>query len=123
MQFEVEGAKELRRAMKRAGLDVKDLKMVHRQIADTVVSRAKGGAPVRSGRLRDSIRPGATQTAAIVRAGEPRCPTRTNPLGLAETQHQAQPFLVEAAHDTETNGPSCTPGRRDIIETIERTTP
>lgn len=55
--------------MRRMGADMKDLTAINREVADKVVGEARGRAPVRSGRLRRSIKPKATQTRAAVRAG------------------------------------------------------
>jgi hypothetical protein len=125
VQYKVDGAKQLRRAMKRAGLDVADLRSVHKQIAELVVGPAKAASPVRTGRLRDSVRPGATQTAAIVRAGRSKIPY-AGPIhwGWPARNIKAQPFLVEAAHDTESRWLKLyADALDDIIETIERSTP
>lgn len=70
--IKIDGGRELRRTLRQAGVDMKELKQVHRQVGTIVTGRAQGWAPVRTGRLAASVRPGATQTAAIIRAGNNR---------------------------------------------------
>lgn len=77
--IKVLGARQLRTSLKAAGDDFRDLKDLHRQIAHIISDAAKGRAPVsdrsiRPGRLRDSIRPAGTKTAAIVRIGKKSVP-------------------------------------------------
>lgn len=65
----VRGAKELRREMRRAGVDMAELKTANREAANVVLPIAEGLAPIRTGALRASMRTGATQKAGIVKAG------------------------------------------------------
>lgn len=108
----VAGARELRRALKQAGVDVReDIKDAHREVGNIVVSRARALVPVapptmRSavpGLLRDSIRPGATQTAAIVRAGTNKKVPYANPIHWGWHRRHIRPslFLARAAAETE----------------------
>lgn len=104
---QIDGAREFRRAARAAGLDLKDLRQVHKAVAGIVVNRAKGWAPTRTGALAASIRAGATQTAAIVRAGNNR-KSRTgvpyaNPIhwGWRARGITANPFLSYSAQNTE----------------------
>lgn len=75
-RVEVEGAKELRRLLK--DLDEKEIpkavRLANKSAADVIAREAKTRAPVRTGRLRNSIRSGATKAAATVRAGNKRVP-------------------------------------------------
>lgn len=107
----VEGARELRAALRKAGLDMKDeIKDAHRSVAETVISRARELCPVAPadmtsavpGLLRDSLRPGATQTAAIARAGKKRVPYAA-PIHWGWFKRGILPslFLAKAASDTE----------------------
>lgn len=104
---EIEGAKEFRRAAKKAGLDLRDLRDVHKAVAGIVVSRAKSWAPRRSGSLAGTIRAGATQRAAIVRAGNNRTSKTgvpyANPIhwGWKAKGIKANPFLSYSAQNTE----------------------
>lgn len=97
----VEGARELRASMKRAGEDLGELKNAHREVASQV---ARATQPPRlTGRLAGNVRPGASATAAMVRAGGARVPY-AGPIhwGWPARGIAAQPFIVDAAQRTET---------------------
>jgi hypothetical protein len=68
----VEGGNVLRRTLKQAGADMKDLSAVNRQVANVVLPVAKATAPYgpsANGHIRNTVRAGATQKTATVRAG------------------------------------------------------
>lgn len=101
--FTVDGADQLRRSMRKAGVDMTRLKDAHRDVADTVSKRARGTAPQGpTGRLAASTRPGATQKAAIIRAGKKSVPY-AGPIhwGWPRRGIRAQPWLQEAAQESE----------------------
>jgi hypothetical protein len=102
----VEGGRELRRKFREAGDDMTDLKDLHKQLADDVAGTAKTKVPVRSGRLRNSVRGSGTKTAARVRAGNNRKSGPTSvpyaaPIhfGWRARGIRPQPFLYEALDD------------------------
>jgi hypothetical protein len=99
-RIEVVGARRLRATMKRAGIDLQELKTAHREAADIVVHNTR--APAVSGRLAATVRPGATKTMAIVRAGYASVPY-AGPIhwGWPRRNIRAQPFLSEAATSSE----------------------
>ena len=99
-QIRVEGARRLRATMKRAGIDLQELKDAHREAADVVVGATR--APSRTGRLAGTVRPGATKTMAIVRAGYASVPY-AGPIhwGWPKRNIRAQPFLSDAAQSSE----------------------
>lgn len=98
----VEGAKELRASLKRAGADMKDFTAAHRAVSTLVAGRAGPATPRVSGRLAGSIRPGGTQTQAIARAGGVAVPY-ANPIhwGWPARNIRASLFLTTTAADTE----------------------
>lgn len=110
----VDGARELRRALKKAGIDLKDeIKAAHRGgVADKVITRARTTVPIappasmttaKPGLLRDSLRSAGTQTAAIARAGKKRVPY-AGPIqwgGWHRRNIRPSLFLTRAAADTE----------------------
>jgi hypothetical protein len=100
--MQVEGARELRRTMKAAGEDLSDLKETHLRVASQVVPVARTLAPKRSGRLANSIRPGGTKTAAVIKAGGKAVPY-ANPIhwGWGRRHIAANPWMARAAKQTE----------------------
>lgn len=94
----VTGAAELRRALKRMGDDLEDLKDIHREAGDLVAGTARGDAPVLTGTLAGDIRAGATKTRAYVSVGRKRIPY-AGPIhfGWPARNIQAQPFLYAAS--------------------------
>ncbi|WEV67969.1 HK97 gp10 family phage protein [Bifidobacterium sp. ESL0769] len=100
--IEIKGASQLARTLRKAGADAKDLKDVNRKAADVVVPVAKGGVPVRSHRLENSIRSGATQKAGVIRAGRKSVPY-AGPIHWGWPGHHIKPhtFLTDAAKSTE----------------------
>jgi hypothetical protein len=97
----VEGARELRRTLKRAGDDLSDLKDTHATVARIVAGAA---TPPRgpTGRLAASVRGSGTKTASVVRAGRKAVPY-AGPIhwGWRRRNIEAQPFLTTAAASTE----------------------
>lgn len=71
MQIDVEGARELRRNLRKAGGPAlnQGMKLIHQEIAGPVAALAKRKAPRRSGRLVSKIRPSSTTTMARIQAG------------------------------------------------------
>ena len=99
---EVEGAARLRRTLRAAGADLEQLRAAHAAAAAIATEAAANRAPVRSGTLAATVRGSGTKTAGIVRAGFARVPY-AGPIhwGWPARSITAQPFIVEAAQDTE----------------------
>lgn len=129
----VDGARELRSALKKAGLDLKDdIKAAHKDVASIVVARARVLVPVAPatmttaspGLLRDSLRPAGTQTAAIARAGKKRVPY-ANPIHWGWFKRNIKPnlFLTRAASETEPKWVAEYEAKFDkVLEEIENST-
>lgn len=102
MTARVAGGRELRRTLRKAGLDMKQLTAVNRRAAETVVRAALPATPRRSGALAQSVRAGATQRAGIVRAGRKAMPY-AGPIhwGWPARGIEPQPWLQNAAQATE----------------------
>lgn len=113
---QVEGARELRRTLKKAGVDIKDdLKTAHKSSAQIVMSRAVNLCPVAPasmtsavpGLLRDTLRAAGTQTAAIVRGGNNRRSAKGVPYagpihwGWHRRNIRPNKFLTRAAAESE----------------------
>jgi HK97 gp10 family phage protein len=96
-RVQIEGAKELRKALKRMGADVKDLTEINREAAETVASQARDRAPVLSGALRASIKSSATKTKGVVRAGGKAIPyAGVIHFGWPRHNIAPQPFIFDA---------------------------
>lgn len=68
----VRGLAQLVRTMRKAGIDMADLKEANREAGQIVATAGKGVAPRRTGALAASIRPAKTARKAVVRAGGAR---------------------------------------------------
>jgi len=113
---QVQGAAQLRATMRRAGLDLADLTATNRATAAQVAPEATRRAPRRTGRLATSVRPGATRTAALIRAGNNAVPYAAPvEFGWPARNIEAQPFIVEAAQATE---PQWTVFYQDRVDAI-----
>lgn len=100
----LDGAKRLRTTLRRAGVDMKDMRAAHADIARIVVSA--NHTPYRDGDLDATVRAGATQTASIVRAGNNRKKNGVpyaNPIhwGWHKRNIRPHPFLSLAAQRSE----------------------
>ena len=117
----VQGARRLRATLRKAGVDVKQLKSINLEAARIVSAAAIGTAPVggpyksrgrgrprKPGRLKASIRPGATTRAGVVKAGGSRLPY-AGPVhwgwpkqpGRQGSGIRANPWISNAAQYTE----------------------
>lgn len=95
--IQIKGARELRRKLSAIDGAIDDLKAVHLEAARMVESAAVGLVPVRSGRLRDTIRSSGTKTGARVRAGFKRIPyAGVIHFGWPRRNIEPQPFLYDA---------------------------
>jgi hypothetical protein len=96
-RIQVEGAVELRRALKRMGADLKDLTKINREAAEVVAGDARSNAPRLTGKLAGSIKGRATKTRATVTAGSRFIPY-AGPIhfGWPARNISPQPFLYDA---------------------------
>jgi hypothetical protein len=94
---EVTGAKELRKAMKHMGADLKDLTNVNKAAAKPVYERSKDLVPRVSGALGRTIRVLASKTRASILAGRNGVPY-AGPIhfGWRRRNIGSQPFLTDA---------------------------
>ena len=108
-RYQVEGLFEVRKALKDLSEDAtKEMKVTHRAAANIVANQAKFEVPVRSGRLRRSIRGASSVSGGQVKAGGARAPyagpihfgwpTRPDPSKRWRGGPiSPQPFIYEAA--------------------------
>lgn len=105
--LKLEGGRNLRRTMTKAGADMQDMKAVHGDAAGIVSGRASSWAPHVTGRLAGTLRTGATKTAAIVRAGNNRKSASGVPYaqpihwGWRARNIKPNPFMSYSAQATE----------------------
>ena len=114
-RVQIRGAKQLRRTLKKAGVDVKQLKSINREAAQIATTAAVASAPIggpykkagrgrprQGGRLKASGRAFATQRAGVIRFGSAGVPY-AGPIhwGWPAKNIRAQPFAAEAAQRTE----------------------
>lgn len=91
----VEGARQLRATLKKAGVQLSDLKAAHAQVAGLVAARARPDTPHRTGALAATLRSSGTSTAAVVRAGRASVP-------YARIVHfRYHPWITDAAEATQ----------------------
>ncbi len=72
--IKVQGMRELRRKISVLDGNFDQLKDLHEDLAMMVAERSSQLAPIRTGRLRETIRASGTKTAGRVRAGFKRVP-------------------------------------------------
>lgn len=111
----VTGGRRLRSTMKKAGMDVKQLTAINKEAAGIVAGAAKvraplgkpgrkrgRGRPKAGGALKNSIRPGATTRAGVIRAGGARVPyANVQHWGWPKHKIKAKYFISTAAKQTE----------------------
>lgn len=100
--IKVEGLRQLRKTLREAGDDLSDLKALNKEAADIAARASAARAPVRSGKLKASIRSSGTKTAGIVRAGKKAVPY-AGPIhwGWFKRNIKPQPFISNGAKDSE----------------------
>lgn len=99
---EVEGARELRRTLKRAGDDLGDLKDANQRAGQFVANAGSQRAPHLTGALAGALRASRVAGGATIRAGSASVPY-AGPIHWGWPAHniKAQPFLSDAATETE----------------------
>lgn len=100
--IQIQGLSDLTRTMKRAGVDITELKDAHTRAASIVADRAAALAPKRSGNLAGSIRPAKQVGRARIMAGTKAVPY-AGPIhwGWPSRNIKANEFLSRAAQETE----------------------
>lgn len=104
-QLRIKGGRELRRTMKQAGADLKDLSALNKAAAQVVAPKAKAGSPVGpadNGHISNTVRVGATQRAGIIRVGNARLPYAGKVhYGTPDGAVSPNPWVTNAAHESE----------------------
>ena len=96
-EIEVEGARQLKRALRQVEGGTSDLKEIHAKAAKIVEGAALPLVPRRSGRLADTLRSSGIASGGVVRAGFAKVPY-AGPIhfGWAARNISPQPFLYDA---------------------------
>lgn len=117
----VAGARELRRSLKAAGVELDSLKAAHDEAARYVAARAEAAAPRRTGALASTMRGSGTKGRASVRAGYARIPYGP-PIhwGWPARNIPANPWVLETAESTQAQWSAIyTRAVRALLDTIE----
>lgn len=101
----LEGGARLRRTLRQAGLDMKDLSAVNKRAANIVAAKARQDVPYgpdKNGHLRSTIRTSATQRAGTVRVGDKKRPyAAPDHWGWYARGIKGNAWLSRTAQDTE----------------------
>lgn len=100
-QAYVEGLSQLRRTLREAGDDLSDLKALNKEAADIAARASARLAPVRSGRLKKTVRASGTKTTGIIRTGNKSAPY-AGPIhwGWQKRNIRPQPFLADGTQNS-----------------------
>lgn len=99
-QIEVHGLRKLTRALRKAGVDVKDMKAANARVGDVVAQAARPITPHSTGALASSIRPAQRQSGAVVRAGGGRV-RYARYVEYGTRKMGARSYLVKGATDSQ----------------------
>ena len=101
-EFKIEGLSTLVRTMKRAGVDIQELKDAHHKAGQIVATEAAHRAPRVSGKLAGSVKSARQARRARITAGRAAVPYAA-PIhwGWPARGIEANPFVSEAAQATE----------------------
>lgn len=125
-RIQVTGAKELRRALKRMDADLKDLTRINKSAAEIVARTARERAPVLTGRLRNTIKVGATRTRGTVSAGNRGNVPYAGPIhfGWPQRNISPQPFIYDALDERRSEVVELYQTRvADLVTRVGRETP
>jgi HK97 gp10 family phage protein len=96
--IKVKGYKQAIRALQAIGVPAAEIKAAGSEAGEIVANEARALAPVRSGRLRNSIRVSKALTRVSVSAGNNRSVPYANPIhwGWFKRNIKPQPFFIKA---------------------------
>ena len=127
-QICIEGARQLRATMRKAGADMKALSALNRSAAAIVLPVAKASTPVgppNRGHLQATVRIGATQRAGIIRVGNKARPYAGQVhYGTPDGAVKPNPWVIDAAKRTEPQWTAAYwDGLMHILDQIQGDTP
>lgn len=88
----VVGQRRFVQTCRKAGVDLENLKSVNREAAEIAKGGVTARTPVKTGRLKRSIRVGATRRAGVIRAGSKAVPY-AGPINYGWPAHHIKPRL------------------------------
>ena len=96
--IKVKNLREINRALKAVGVPRKEVTAAAKKAGEAVVNEARSLTPVRSGRLRDSIRISSARGGIRIQAGNNTTIPYANPIhwGWFRRKIAPQPFLAKA---------------------------
>jgi HK97 gp10 family phage protein len=96
--IKVDGLKDLNRALKEIGYPQKEISAAAKLAGEATVAEARNLVPVRSGKLRDTIRLAATARGVTIRAGNNTTVQYANPIhwGWFKRHIKPNPFFAKA---------------------------
>jgi HK97 gp10 family phage protein len=100
VQVRIEGLNKLTRALRKSGVEVKDMKAANARVANVVVRHAQPITPHDTGALAGSIRPAQRQSGAIVRAGGGKI-RYAKFVEYGTSKMRARPYLYRAAEEAQ----------------------
>lgn len=100
VRVEIKGLQQLTRSLRRAGVQIKDMKAANATTGNVVVQAARPITPHATGALAASIRPAQRQSGVIVRAGGGAV-RYARYVEYGTRKMGARSYLVRAAHDTQ----------------------
>lgn len=99
-RLDVQGLNKLTRAMKKAGVEIQDMKDANARVGTVVVDQARPITPHRTGALAGSIRPAQRRSGVVVRAGGGRI-RYAKFVEYGTEKMSARSYLIKAARDTQ----------------------
>lgn len=100
VRMKVEGLNKLTRALKKAGVEINDLKDANEKVGKVVVHAAQPITPRATGALAGSIRPARRQSGVVVRAGGGRVKyARYVEFGTNKMARRS--YLIKGANDSQ----------------------
>lgn len=100
VRVEVKGLGKLVRALKKAGVEVADMKAANARVGDVVVQAATPITPRATGALAGSIKPAQRTSGVVVRAGGGRI-KYAKYVEYGTKRMRPRSYLVKAAHDSQ----------------------
>jgi len=97
---QVKGARQLARALHRAGVQIQDLKAANATVGHVVVTESTPITPRATGALAGSLRPAQRQSGVVVRAGGGRV-RYAKFVEFGTTKMRARSYLIRGANDSQ----------------------